>query len=311
MEKYIGICCPVCNKPFTAEDDIAVCPQCGAPHHRSCFKELGRCAFTEQHAPGNEWKNPNEQALQPLPQKQDELTPQQTDDASETAQEDHSKLFTPANGAMPFLNEKEAQSVKQLGIGLDDELDGVPVKDIAQFVGANSLYYLPRFKLISGKQPFFNINFSAMLTGFFYFFHRKMYKAGTVMLAIFIAALIPQFVLSYFMFPEMFAWLTVENMPQPVIPYPWLSMLSTILHYVYFTVVMLSGVFANKIYYRFTMKKIHKIQDEFRGLSESDYMQALTLRGRTNKIIIAALLVSFAVAWVFYGGFLVVSYPML
>ncbi|MEG0116039.1 MAG: RING finger protein, partial [Hydrogenoanaerobacterium sp.] len=59
MEKYIGICCPVCNKPFTAEDDIAVCPQCGAPHHRSCFKELGRCAFTEQHAPGNEWKNPN------------------------------------------------------------------------------------------------------------------------------------------------------------------------------------------------------------------------------------------------------------
>ena len=36
---YEGCQCPVCGKSFQESDDIVVCPQCGAPHHRECWKQ--------------------------------------------------------------------------------------------------------------------------------------------------------------------------------------------------------------------------------------------------------------------------------
>ena len=35
--------CPVCNKQFKESDDIVVCPDCGAPHHRECWEKEGKC----------------------------------------------------------------------------------------------------------------------------------------------------------------------------------------------------------------------------------------------------------------------------
>ena len=40
---YKGVSCPVCGQEFKEGDDIVVCPECGAPHHRSCYKQLGNC----------------------------------------------------------------------------------------------------------------------------------------------------------------------------------------------------------------------------------------------------------------------------
>ena len=34
--------CPVCQKRFVLGDDVVVCPECGAPHHRECFEQNGR-----------------------------------------------------------------------------------------------------------------------------------------------------------------------------------------------------------------------------------------------------------------------------
>lgn len=31
--------CPVCDKQFKKGDDIVVCPECGAPHHRECYEK--------------------------------------------------------------------------------------------------------------------------------------------------------------------------------------------------------------------------------------------------------------------------------
>ncbi len=38
---YTGKKCPICSEKFKADDDIVVCPKCGAPYHRSCY-EKGR-----------------------------------------------------------------------------------------------------------------------------------------------------------------------------------------------------------------------------------------------------------------------------
>lgn len=55
---YKGIKCPVCEKPFSEDDDIVVCPKCGAPYHRDCYNEKGECIFTELHESGEAWTPP-------------------------------------------------------------------------------------------------------------------------------------------------------------------------------------------------------------------------------------------------------------
>ena len=58
MFKYDGAKCPVCNSYLMKEDDIVVCPECGAPHHRDCWNYLGHCGCEELHKKGETWKPP-------------------------------------------------------------------------------------------------------------------------------------------------------------------------------------------------------------------------------------------------------------
>lgn len=50
MSRFEGYICPVCMKKFTKNDDIAVCPECGTPHHRECYLKNGKCAMEGIHA---------------------------------------------------------------------------------------------------------------------------------------------------------------------------------------------------------------------------------------------------------------------
>ena len=49
--------CPVCNKRFVNGDDVVVCPDCGAPHHRECWEKTERCFYAERHAAGFSFEN--------------------------------------------------------------------------------------------------------------------------------------------------------------------------------------------------------------------------------------------------------------
>ena len=60
MNKYSNATCPVCGKPFSENEDIVVCPDCGAPHHRECYQRLGHCALIENHKLGKNWDPPAE-----------------------------------------------------------------------------------------------------------------------------------------------------------------------------------------------------------------------------------------------------------
>ena len=58
MPDYNSLNCPICNGRFMADDDIVVCPECGAPHHRECWTSHGSCQFAELHSEGFVWKRP-------------------------------------------------------------------------------------------------------------------------------------------------------------------------------------------------------------------------------------------------------------
>lgn len=55
MLNFSGSKCPYCGEVFKDGDDIAVCPECGTPHHRACYKEHGKCANEARHAEGFVW----------------------------------------------------------------------------------------------------------------------------------------------------------------------------------------------------------------------------------------------------------------
>ena len=56
MKDYKKSACVACGEAFDETSDIVVCPECGAPHHRECWKELGHCACEEKHGEGFEWQ---------------------------------------------------------------------------------------------------------------------------------------------------------------------------------------------------------------------------------------------------------------
>jgi predicted amidophosphoribosyltransferase len=47
--KFENQVCPVCNNVFKDDDDVVVCPDCGTPHHRDCYKALGECKNKSLH----------------------------------------------------------------------------------------------------------------------------------------------------------------------------------------------------------------------------------------------------------------------
>lgn len=59
---YEGLSCPVCGKPFEEGEDIVACPQCGAPHHRDCWKREGHCHFADAHGTAQQWSRERAQS---------------------------------------------------------------------------------------------------------------------------------------------------------------------------------------------------------------------------------------------------------
>lgn len=59
MADYKGNTCPVCKQKFKEADDIVVCPDCGTPYHRECWKKVGVCVHRADHAAGFEWTPDN------------------------------------------------------------------------------------------------------------------------------------------------------------------------------------------------------------------------------------------------------------
>ena len=54
--KFENQICPVCEKTFTENDTIVVCPECGTPHHKDCYFSLGECKNKALHAEGFSYK---------------------------------------------------------------------------------------------------------------------------------------------------------------------------------------------------------------------------------------------------------------
>lgn len=181
--------CPVCEQTFSAGDDVVVCPDCGAPHHRACWKEHNHCALEEMHAEGFVWES---EGSQPEPeqkaeeQKNDSVCPRCGFSAQKNA------LVCPncgfRFGTIPggFNAFNEDIFLRGVTENPDEDLGGMTVRETALFVQQRAGKYVKKFKRLKDKHTI-GWNWAALLFSPFFFFYRKMHKIGFLFLGILMA----------------------------------------------------------------------------------------------------------------------------
>lgn len=144
--------CPVCNEVFKEDDDIVTCPVCGTPHHRECYKSLGRCANLDLHKTEFSFLRDDKETAKPEAEKHDEKK------AVHEAAGEGVRNIAESSAAQP-----------------DEEMiDGVAISDIYDYVGVNQHKFIPKFR----RNKKFSWNWCALFFGPLYMFYRKMYLDG-------------------------------------------------------------------------------------------------------------------------------------
>ncbi|MCI8351081.1 MAG: DUF2628 domain-containing protein [Oscillospiraceae bacterium] len=188
MGRYTGIPCPVCGKPFAGEDDVVVCPECGTPHHRECYREQGQCAYAGRHGEGFSFEMPSPQEERPAVVRCPRCG---TDNPAgrEACEVCGTSLAPPVEPPRPeFQGGGQAPPTYGYGAGFgpqvvfgpfggvnpEEEIDGIPAQEMALFVGPSAFYYLPRFKEME-KGGNGGFSWSGAVISFLYFLYRKVY----------------------------------------------------------------------------------------------------------------------------------------
>lgn len=210
---YNGSECPVCKEKFNQNDDIVVCPVCGTPHHRECWKNNNGCYNNDKHSEGFVWqldKNITEQNVSDFSTASDDLKicprcgeknalyePVCTrcgERLKTNANTIHDKMnnggnfgrfnenFNP-NNFSPYQNVYAADA--RTVFGPDAKIEDIPVTEVAEYVQKDSTKYINKFMNMQEKKTKLSWNWSAGIFSALWCFYRKMTGCGLALFALF------------------------------------------------------------------------------------------------------------------------------
>lgn len=196
MNRYEGLCCPVCHAKLFEDDDIAVCPDCGAPHHRECWKSIGKCFFSDAHGTDRQWSMP---ILQPQinPDNQNNAAnganfQNNANTVNNTNNYNNPNNYNPydQSGRISMMDEDDENARTQAlnrilgseGMNRDDVIDGEKASNLALFVGVNITRYLRVFKNMALTKSKAGWNWVAFFLPQYWLIGRKCYKPGILLI---------------------------------------------------------------------------------------------------------------------------------
>ncbi len=303
MNKYANATCPVCGKTFTEKEDIVVCPDCGAPHHRECYQQIGHCALIENHRSGINWEPPA--SPDPEPENQPIKCPrcgadnppdgifcsncgvrlgrQSETNAGNVPPPYAQQRFPFYGGNVPFYNDPYG------GADPDAEMDGVKVRDLSQFIGGNAAYFLTNFSRMKQSGRPISFNFCAFFFGWKYLLYRKMYGLSFLVFLVSTLLGLPAAICLY-------EDLSVASglMAGYSAGFESLLFVAQICSIVSTMLSMALCLFCNWLYYRHCIRKIQKIQSDT-YVSTQEYATALAKKGRTNLFVIGFLMMIYVI----------------
>ena len=320
MADYTNLNCPVCGEQFKEDDDIVVCPICGTPHHRECFKKEGKCANQSWHSEGKTFDADKEMAEkrsaegEKAEQKPPVTCPRCGYENPADAVfcnkcgiplsqgipngEGGAKGFTFSVGFNPFIPKP------------DEKIDGVEAWKLSAVVKENVPKFLMQFKSMyqSGKKISFN--FCAMLFGWAYFLYRKMYALAAAIFVINMFLAIPSalYMALNGQSVDMTSILTALGITMAA---EEIAAINTSINASFLSIVNITSLlstafsvvcalFANWLYFIKCKKTVAKIEAETADTEQ--FKQKASKKGGVNRILIIALLVSYAaLVWIVTG----------
>ncbi len=253
--------CVACGVSFDADSDIVVCPECGAPHHRECWKAAGQCACADRHGDGYEWQ-PKRIVIG------DTANVGRQESASPANAFEQERVICPMCGNETLKSEKycercgyylahdregayENDDMPEF-VGLFDfdsaePIDGVPAGDIRRFVGSMWVYYIPRFIKMSRNHGSLSFNFTAFLMHGLWFVSRKMYGIGLPLMLLMTGTTC---------YRAYYAHIAQSLDGDRLLFFTSIYFLLAGLE---FLVMVLCGIFGNRLYMRFCAAKVKKI----------------------------------------------------
>lgn len=172
---YTGKLCDGCRQPLENGDDIVVCPICGTPQHRSCYEKNNKCVNEYLHSTGFAWTDPEEEQRK----KEEELKARQNVQEAQSSDQPVFASPTPQNMESVFLR----------GVLYDpkDDVGGATVGEAADFIQNSAPRYIRKYMKQKKKGRKLSWNWAAFFFSPYWFFYRKLYKAGVFFLALSVA----------------------------------------------------------------------------------------------------------------------------
>ncbi len=331
MFKYKGVHCPHCGKEFKENDQILICPDCGAPYHRGCIEELGQCMFQDLHAKGESWQPPKT-AAEEAEERCDGMASRRCSRCGTINGPD--KLFcevcgTPLNREESGGGEPDTRGFQQFGgpgqtggpipgihqmpynpyttpfggLGADEEIEEIPVKDLALYVGQNTHYFLPKFKEIATRNKAVSWNWSAFFLDSIYLFYRKMWGWAALVTVISLLLSLPSMVIFYnaMLFNAGADMLISENTLLV------LDNASNVCYILSLALKLAVAAFSNWLYKETVFRNVKKLRAEKKDAP--DYSTALTAKGGVSKTAVivcvaVTLILSFTMSFTMVSAIL-------
>ena len=291
MDRYEGIPCSHCGEKFTKDSDVVVCPTCGAPYHRSCYQEIGRCSFSDKHKDGYEWQMP----LDHLPPERITVclkckTPNPRENVY--CSNCHEKLSQDVKVISVMKNEDmDKNDLSPSGEVFAGEASDISLAEVTAYTGKRAKFFLNRFRLLASQKTNFTWNWSAFFFKFFYFFYKRMYLVGIIALLLYAMLAFPSV-----MYTMEFIKMNSMELFGVKMAYDAQLMKSleaflptiNILNIVY---SVCCGLFANKLYMKKVFKDIRIVKEKVKGkMDVKQYLYTLGRVGRPDWISVAIVL---------------------
>lgn len=302
-----GQSCPICKAYLFEEDDIAVCPTCGAPHHRECFVSAGRCGMEEFHGTEKQYDRLKATVTEREAEvkKEAEQNPAYAN-ATVQCRSCHNS-FPASNSFCPTCgtpNSEKTPFVIKIdylgGVKAEEDLgEGHKADDVKNFVAVSTNRFIPRFRdFKKGAKVSFSV--WHLLFPAASFAMRKMYAFAAIAGAIEIAASLLMLPFNLVIGELMsnsgisdyygLAQYIMQNMDKALLANLLLGTAGVMLQVF---VRLMSGLFANKFYYKHVIKSMSEINKT----AENDEERLLLYRKRGGVNLFAFTLVYMAVAW--------------
>ena len=317
--------CEICKKTLLKQEEsedgnsTVVCPICGAPYHRNCYKEKSGCIYEDKHGTEFDYyhKKNNNKEIEISKNNSKEkngivcknclyvnLKDKDVCENCGKKLDEHSSKFIKVLDFDLGNSSKEALSRKVLPQvdliqekGLKHEIDGISLGDLAKFTLVNSEYYINVFKKINKKNKS-KFNFCAFWFPAAWFLYRKQYKLGISLLILScIVSVVTAFVkfkylgnIMKLLFGEstmyilrdfnVFNYLNAsENFSKLSLFQQLLFFIPSIGEILTLLIMILSGIFANRIYLRYCVNKIKNIKNKVKTSLNCNYDDALLKEG--------------------------------